>query len=722
MSKPAKLTDRQLLAAVGAERLASVGFDHDKILSAARDKALEYSKGVMTDMAALPNRSAVTSSDVADAIETILPDLVEIFTGDDVATFQPQGPEDGDSAQQETDYVNHVFFAENNGWLVLYTMFKDACQVKTGVAKTWWEDGDDTVELFTGKTREEVALAMQAGEVTKLRPSGEDEPDEEIDPDAVQDGDLFDFTLTQENEGRPRVEAVAPEDFTVAADTTRLQDTTYAAHRSRPRAQQLIADGIDADLIDRLTAHGRDTEQAQFARDTAGEGNQSTADNIANLHAVEVIDHYIRIDADGDGKPELWRVMTGADESVMLEKERVNRIPFAAITPYIVTHRFYGESVADKLLEIQRINTSLTRMALDSGYFALNQRFEVADEGSNDFTISDLLDNTPGAPVRVKTMGTVGPLSSGGLGFDPFSALEYFATKAEQRTGVVRNAQGLNPDTLHDTAKGAMALLSAAQKRVRLIARIFAETGVKDLFLLLHGLLREHASKAATVRLRGTWQAVDPSSWGERNDMEIEIGVGSSGREHDLAMLGQVITFQTQAIGEQGGIYGPLVTGPNLYAAVKRYCERGGIKNPEKYFTDPATVQQPQPGPPPPDPKAIEAQGKLQLAQQTAMAQHQLDQQKSAQAADLDRQKAEQDLQQKRDQAMLDAQIARERHDLEMQLKRDTAGAELQLRREQIQAQIALQEQAAARDHEFRMATARPPSVGQPVEIGGAPG
>jgi hypothetical protein len=83
----------------------------------------------------------------------------------------------------------------------------------------------------------------------------------------------------------------------------------------------------------------------------------------------------------------------------------------------------------------------------------------------------------PGAPIRSATGDAVRPISAGQLGFDVFGAMEYVSVMGEQRSGVVRNAQGLNPDTLHETAKGALAMISQAQKRVRMIARVFAETG-----------------------------------------------------------------------------------------------------------------------------------------------------------------------------------------------------------------------------------------------------
>ncbi|WP_454762042.1 portal protein [Caulobacter segnis] len=174
------------------------------------------------------------------------------------------------------------------------------------------------------------------------------------------------------------------------------------------------------------------------------------------------------------------------------------------------------------------------------------------------------------------------PVQSSGLNFDTLAHLEYFATVAEQRTGVVRNAQGLNPDTLHDTAKGAEQLMMLAQKRMRMIARTFAETGVKDLFLGVHALLRQHATKQRMARLRNKWVPVDPASWSVRNDMTIEVGLGSSGREHDLLVMDRVTNMQAAIVQAEGGYNGPLVTAQNIYAAAIRASEKAAARTPRR--------------------------------------------------------------------------------------------------------------------------------------------
>lgn len=684
------MNDSELLSLVADERRRSIGFDHDETLRSERQKALNYYKGDMPDVPSMAGRSKAVSTDVAEAIDTVIPDLVEIFTGEEVVAFLPKGEEDEEAAEQETDYINHVFFNENAGFLVLHTIMKDALLTKTGVV-TWWAEDYEEVERFEGKAPEEVAAAQAT--------YGDD-----MEIEAGENG-LANLTIRRKGK-KPCVAAVPSEDFTVSRDTIRLSDTPYCAMRSRPRAYELLERGVDADMVSRLPAYGRDDEEIELARDTAGESNEADAGGIGDHRQVEVHNHYVRTDGG------YQRVMTDASESMILEREDVTAPRFAAITPYLVPHRFYGESVADKLLEIQRIKTALTRMALDSGYFALNQRMEVNMNNATDWTISDLLRNEPNVPVRTKG-DAIKPLTSGGLSFDAFGALEYFSVQGEQRTGIVRNAQGLNPDTLHDTAKGAMALMTAAQKRVRMIARVFAETGLKDMFLGLHALIRETSSGPLKARLRNRWVEIDPTSWGNRSDMTIEIGVGAAGKEAQAVMLQQGLEVIQGVIQMQGGVNGPFVTADNAYSFLKRYLEKGlDFKSADPYLTDPA---QAPPQEPQPDPAMMEAQAKLQMEQAKAEAQQGLAEQKAMADVQLAQAKGQADVQMR--QMQIEAETAHKREQLmmEMQLKREQLQAELELKREQIAAEIELKREANVMGAMTSVATSE-------VEPGGNPG
>ena len=673
-----KISEVELLSALKAERLNSIGFEDNGDIEEQREKALEYIKGEMTDVPSRKNRSSVVASDVADAIETAMPDLMEIFTGgEDVGTFKPQGPEDEEQSKLETDYVNEVIFDQNPGFMVLETALRDALEIKTGLIKFHWTDGETSEESYEGKTAEELMLAAESAEIEDV---------EEVEgPEGLP---LYNFTARMQEPGKCVIEAIDPQNFGVSPDTVLIEDTPYCIERSFPRAYELTDEGYDEDMVQMLppSAEAEDDEQAR-ARDTVDETDDTHGIYTDTRRIVEVHTHTIRIDGDQDGKTELWCVVTDSEESLILDAYKKNRVGYASGSPYRRAHRFYGFSLADKLIEVQRIKTSLMRMLLDNGYFALNQRMEVAETKASKNTIADLLRNEPGLPVRSKTGDAVRPISAGGINWDITGALEYFSTVAEQRTGIARNAQGLNPDTLHDTAKGAMALMNAAQRRLRMIARVLAETLLKGLFVGVHGEIRDHASQAMQARVNGEWQAIDPTSWGNRADMTIEVGVGSGGREMEVAAIMQVIELQKEALEAQAaGIIGaPMVSPENLYASASRLIERLGLKAPERYFTDPAqAAQQMQGQPEGPSPEERAAMAEMQMKQQ-------------AQEADIQLQQAK---------AQADAQAAREKNALDIQLAQEKAQAELQLARERMAAEMQLAREKAIMEAQIKAETA----------------
>lgn len=666
----------ELLQLVEEEQRRSIGFDLDAELTRQRQTALEYYKGQMNDLPTLPARSAAVSMDVRDTIQAVLPDIIDIFTGgDDVVVFTPRKQEDEDQAQQETDYVQYTVFDDNDGWWVLYQALLDAFQAKTGIIKVWTEEGaEPQPELFEGKTWAEVELASEDGEITDLKPCEDPEKEQEAGEP------LFDFSLEKEAEdGRVRLGAVAPEDITVARDTVRITEATYCAVRIRPRAQDLINQGIKKDLVDTLPEWiNPGYAQEQYSRDTVNESTMINGAATKNLRQVLVTEHYIRIKTSKGEK--LYCVLTGGerDNLVYLRHEEVSQIPLAVFTPYPVTHHFYGLSVADLAVDVQRIKTTLIRQMLDSGYFALNQRAEISEADSSEDTIDDYLLNEPGRPIRSRTGNAIKPVQQSSLNFDVMGQLEYLATVLEERTGVVRGAQGLNPDTLHDTASGALALLSRAQRRVRMLARTLAETGFKDLYLVVHAMLRQTASKARIIRLRGKWTEVNPSNWHERTSMRIEIGLGAGGRDQDMLVTQQILDMQEKIIAVQGGANGPLVDTQNVYNALTRFAERGGSKDPDQYFTNPKENPQP-PQPPPPNPQVMKVQADIQLDQQKFQA---------------DQAKSVAEFKMKQEQLAAELDLKRQ----QLQMEYDQRVEELNLKRQEIEFEASLKAQSVDRE------------------------
>jgi len=324
-----------------------------------------------------------------------------------------------------------------------------------------------------------------------------------------------------------------------------------------------------------------------------------------------------------------------------------------------VTHRVFGRSIADLVSDIQRIKTALIRGALDNLYLHNNPRVEVAEAFAGENTLDDLLVTRPGGIVRTRQPGGLNWQVVPDITPSVYPALQYFDATREWRTGVTRQGQGLDANALQNqTATSANQLFTAAQARIKLIARIFAETGIKDLFSLLHGTIRKNGSVAQTVRLRNEWVQVDPRDWKARNDLTIHVGLGTGGKEQQLAMMNMLGAFQEKMIAVG------MVSKQNLWNTAKEFVKLMGRKDPDSFFTSPSFQQNPnaQPDPaaepiqPPQNPKMMEMQAKAEIEKLQAQAD-----------IETQNKKTEAEMAQSREKLAMEMQMAKEMHGMKVE-------------------------------------------------------
>ena len=629
-----KMSDADLRALLAAEKADALSAMAASKLSEERAAALDYYLGDMSrDMPAPDGRSKAVSTDVADTVEGLMPALMDIFTsGDEVVRFEPVGPEDVAAAEQETDYVNHVFMQQNAGFIVLYSFIKDALLSKVGIVKVWWETREEH-ERETYYDLDDAAFAIIAADPeveivahTERRiANSEIASGEEAHPDsplAISHSLLHDVTVrTTRTRQCARVEGVPPEEFGIARNARSIRDADYCFHDVLRSEARLIAQGYDREQVRRLPSHGvADTIEAQ-ARDTVEEGTQKQGDEGHNTASrlIRVTEHYVRMDYEGndllseDGRKRpdarLYRVTTGGEGEVLKRDGEpdvieVDEIPFAAMTPVIVTHRFFGRSIADLVMDIQRIKTALLRALLDNAYLANNPRTEVPESHATETTLDDLLVSRPGGIVRTKLPGGLSVIAHPDVGGHVFPLLQYQDATREWRTGVSRQGQGVDPNVLQNqVATIANQMFNAAQAKMKMIARIFAETGIRDLFALLHAVVRKHGSQPQTARLRNQWITVDPRDWKARNDMTINVGLGTGTKTEQLAHLNMVIGAQEKAIAAG------LVSPKNLYNSARELTKLAGHKNVGLFFTPPGTPARSERPGVGPDPASVRSEG-----------------------------------------------------------------------------------------------------------------
>jgi hypothetical protein len=493
--------------------------------------------------------------------------------------------------------------------------------------------------------------------------------------------------VTTKKLAQARVMGVPPEEFGIERGARNIKDCNYCFHEVVTKTEgQLIAEGFDEQQIKALGDYNGTTEIETLARDTVEEHfGGSEVNKSARL--VKITEHYARMDYEGNGRPCLYQIITGGDQGEILRKDGkecitpFDAMPFATTTPVPVTHRFFGRSIADLVMDIQRIKTALVRGMLDNLYLHNNPRVEVAEANAGPNTLDDLLVSRPGGVVRTKTAGGLNWQVVPDITGSVYPALQYLDATRESRTGMSNQSQGIDANALQNQSATAVAqVFSASQMRMKLIARIVAE-GVRDMFSLLHGTIRKHGQEAQTVRLRNKWVEVNPRQWKTRNDMTINVGLGSGGKAQQFAQTMALANFQKELL--MGGKT-HLVGDDKLFNTASELTKIMGHRNPDKFFDDP-TAKNPQTGellhppqPPPEDPKVTQI--KLQAAA----------------AAESDKRKAEIEAV----QANADIAANNKKIEADITLAREKAAIEAEL----AAMQFRFDNERDQREHEYRMA------------------
>ena len=577
------LSDEELLSRIKIELTDSLGYSDE--ISKQRAEAIDYyyARPFGNEV---EGRSQFVDSTVQDTIEWIKPSLMRVFaSGDEMVRFTPHGPEDVEAAAQATDYVNYVFTKDNPGWEILYSWFHDALLEKNGIVKVFWEDyGEPQREEYHNLSDIELESILQDSSV------------EVVEHTLYDESGLNDVVIIRTNiGGRIRVENVPPDEFLISRESKTIEDARFICHRVRKTFSDLKVmypnkDFEYRDLSDADDEIEYDAERlARYSIDASSNfasGYVSPVDHEDALREYWLHESYIKTDYDGDGIAELRKVCSVG--SYIFSNEEIDRKPFVSITPLKIPHKFFGLGVADLVMDLQLIKSTLMRNLMDNMYNQNFGRYAVLEGQAN---LDDLLTQRPGGVVRVKSPGAVTPLATPALEPYSFQMLEYIDTIRESRAGVSKHSQGLNDKALtsHTTATAVNAVLTNAQSRVELIARQFAETGVKDLMRSIYTLLLKYQDKERVVMLRNEWVAVRPDMWNDKMDCTVSVALGNGSKDQQMAHLSQMIQFASQAMS--GGL--SIVTEQNMYNLGSALIKAMGYQNTSEFLTEPSTEERP---------------------------------------------------------------------------------------------------------------------------------
>lgn len=547
--------------------------------------------------------SKVQSSDVRDAIESAMPILMDMFlSSESPVVFRPNGANDLDQADQETVFCQHVLNTQNPGLLLIYRWFKDALLFKNGYIKVYWDAAvDEEREDYDGLTEDEYAhlLSDESYEVieaavreaeTQDPATGQPMPAKVYDVAGKRKSDAGQVRIINIPADRVRISAGWPE--------VSPSKAPYTCHGPELRSKSdLLVDGYDPGLVESLPTYQGgydDTDDLNMSRRRDEQGLPVTGDVSRDM--VEVFEHYIRADRNGDGIAELLQVVTaGRSSGTVLSITEVDANPILSACGYVLPHSHYGMSLAEIVSETQKVKTAILRQTLNNLYLSNLPGLEVDVNRVNNPEalagprVGMMLFKNGAEPVTT-------PVAVPFMAAQSLTVLQTVDEMAERKTGLSPESTGLDATSLAEATNmvGAMTL-NQAQLRMKLLVSMLVETGVRPLMLRIRELVMKHMTREEMVLLGGKWASVNPREWREKRNTQLRIGLGTVQKQERVGVLQQVLALQQSIVQQQQGINGPFVQPQNIYNTLSEMERLTGHMGTDRYFSNPANWNPPPP-------------------------------------------------------------------------------------------------------------------------------
>ena len=602
-----------------------------------RIKSQRYFDGEV-DIGHEDGRSQVVATKCREVVRGIKPSIQRIFmTNDKFVEFQPRSAEDVALAEQMTSYISYKF-QQQDGYRILNDVLQDAMVKKVGIALAYYDEKDEIeTHTFTGLTDDAMQLLIEEDGVEVVEHT--ETMSIEVDEMGMEvEMPMHDVKIERSvPRGDIKVESVPPEDFFVDRNARSVEDFYVIGHTTDMRVSDLLAMGFSLDDLFDVDGerYSPMDDEAEFERrgytvDEDDDENVSTSSR-----KVSVTTAYMELDIQGNGKPKLYQFLCAGSGYKLLNYYEADMAPYAIFEVDPEPHAFFGTSLVDLVIYDQDAATSMLRGILDNVALTNNPALQIVDGQAN---VDDLLNNEIGRIVRVKQMGAVGEMTVPFTAGSTLPAMQYFDQLVDNKTGVSKMAQGLDPDVLKSaTATSVAASVQGQTGQAEVIARNIAEGGMRRLFRIILDLATKNIDGEEMARLNNTFVPIDPSTFDTEMDLIVNVGIGTGREQERAAALMQAFQIQQQIYTAYGPMNG-VVTLTQMRNTMSDMLALGGIRNSERYFL-PITpeieqqmlMQQQQAAamqPPQPDPNMAFVQTEQMKAQtraQVDMAKAQMD-------------------------------------------------------------------------------------------------
>lgn len=541
-------------------------------LESNREQALAYyfgdPRGDETE-----GNSETQSMDVADMVEATLAEVMPLYSQLNIASFNATDENDEDQAQLESNYCNYTLMELNSGYTVLYSAIKDSLLQKNGLVEIFVDEHVD-VEYDEYK-------GLNDFEIQALLVEEKDKKKEVVKAELDQETGLIDLTVkTFVKIKKLCIEPVEPENFLFATNhkNSSTVGIRFCGRRLITSKSYLVSQGYDQEIIDNLSPYTGDGTETRRNR-TQSEDNFETGDNATAL--VEVFRCYVEMDYDNDGIAELHRVIISDD--VLLERTYAKTVPFASGSPFLLSHRFMGMSLFDKLKNIQDQKTAFIRQYINNATQMNNRRLEIIDGQVN---LEDVLNSRAGGVVRSKIRGAINPIPVDDIGPSCILALDYLDKVRSERGGASLDMQSADMQVGANVgSEGVERQYTSKEKMAALMSRTLAETLIRQIYLIIHATLRESFVDKYPIKIGDEWKKVQPSSWMKRDRVKIDIGMSAGERSKKVGTLSKNLELQLKAMELDAEDI--LTNRKKIYNTIRDMLHASGTDNVDRYWIDP---------------------------------------------------------------------------------------------------------------------------------------
>jgi len=529
-------------------------------------------------------RSSVISSKCRDVVRGLKPSLQRVFlSSEKPVEFSPRSEEDVKVAEQATNFISYKF-QQCNGYKLLNDVFQDALVKKTGIAYVYFDDKEEIeIETFKDLSEDEFALIGADDDVEIIE--SEIIEDTIVNPDGSEvPSNTYNLKISRrKSKGDIAIKAIAPEDFFVDRNSRSVEENYVIGHSSEMRVSDLLAMGFELEDLSGIsnTEYSVVDDEAEFERRGYAIDEGEDENTSAASKKITVTQAFMELDIEGTGSPILYQFICAGSNYTVLDFYEAEEVPYAIFEVDPEPHAFFGTSIVDLVISDQDASTSMLRGILDNAALVNNPAVQIVD---GQVAVEDLLSNEIGRIVRVKSPNAVSEMAVPFTAAQTLPALQYFDQLVDNKTGVSKMAQGLDPDVLKSaTATSVAASLEGQAGQAEVIARNLAEGGMKRLFKLMLNIMVKNSDKEEIIRLNGSFVPIDLQNWNVDLDLIVNVGIGTGREREKAASLQQTLAIQQQIY--QG--YGPMngvVTLSQIRNTLADLLALGGLKNADRYF------------------------------------------------------------------------------------------------------------------------------------------